>query len=200
MQLIAQRKSVAEYLTLDDCSEIRHEYVDGDVYAMSGASIAHQVLIGNLYWHARRSAGGYCQLFIPGAMLRISRQNSYYYPDFMAACDPAGVGDRYVTAPCFIAEILSPSTARIDRGEKWRAYRALQTLDEYVLIDQDRMQVAVYRGGGPWASRVLHEPGDVLEVACIGMRLALVDLYDGVKLPPLQVRDDIEVPQYVMIA
>lgn len=200
MQLTAQRKSAAEYLALDECNELRLEYVDGDIYAMTCPTVPHQQLVGNLYWHARRSAGRCCELFLPGTMLRISRRTRFYLPDVMAVCDPAGIDDRGITTPCFIAEILSPSTSRVDRGEKWEAYKTLPTLGEYILVSQDRMEVVVYRDRGPWASEILREPDDVLEVPCIGMRLALADLYDSVKLPPLRVRDVEPVPEYLMTA
>ncbi len=199
MQLKTQRMSVADYLAMEERSRVRHEYVDGEVYAMSGASRRHNLLIGNLYTHSRRSAAGRCHVLTAGMMLRIEARNSIYYPDVMACCDPDDQLDQYVTAPCFIIEVLSPTTASIDKREKRLAYLTLKSVDEYVIVDQDRMRVDVYRGErGPWASQVLDNPDDVLELTCIELRVPLWEIYYGVKLPPLEVREpDVEeVPDY----
>jgi Uma2 family endonuclease len=198
MQLKTQRMSVADYLAREARSEIKHEYVDGEIYAMSGASRRHQLLIGNLYHHARNAAAVRCPIFMSGMMLRVESRNSCYYPDVIASCDPQDQGDRYLTAPCFIIEVLSPSTANVDRREKRLAYRTLKSLDEYVLVDQDRMRVAVYRGDqGPWASQMLDQPDEMLELTCIGLRVSLEDIYAGVDLKALELRDsDVDMPDY----
>jgi Uma2 family endonuclease len=199
MQFKTQRMSVADYLAREERSQIKHEYVDGEIYAMSGASRWHQLLIGNLYHHARNTAGVRCPIFMSGMMLRVESRNSCYYPDVIASCDPQDQGDRYLTAPCFIIEVLSPSTASVDRREKRLAYLTLKSLDEYVLVDQDRMRIHVYRGGdrGPWASQVLDQPEEVLELTCIGLRVSLEDVYAGVDLKALELRDsDVEMPGY----
>jgi Uma2 family endonuclease len=201
MQIQAQETSVFEYQTIDEHSDLRHEYAAGEIYAMTGGSRRHGILTGNLHWHAKKSAAGYCNIFLPIVKLLIPSRGRYYYPDVMGCCDPGDDNDRYVTEPCFIAEVLSPSTARFDRREKWEAYQTLHTLDEYVLISQDRMQVTVFRRmNAQWPSQILREPDDVLELTCISLRLSLRDLYDGVRLPSPQVRDDIKVPEYVTAA
>jgi Uma2 family endonuclease len=200
MQL-AQRMSVAEYGAAEGRSDVKYEYVGGEVYAMSGASRRHQRLIGNLFKHAERSAAGYCEIFTSGMDLWIAVGGVYYCPDVMGCCNPEDDGDSYVTEPCFIAEILSPSTSHIDRREKLSAYRTLRGLDEYIVIDQRRMHVTVHqRADGLWSTHTLREPDDILELTCIGMRLPLRDLYDRVKLPPLEVRDPSDMPFYVTAA
>lgn len=201
MQRKAQRMSVADYLAFEERSQARHEYVDGEIYAMSGASRRHHLLMGNLFWHARKAAAGHCQIFTSGMMLRVETRNSFYYPDVYGCCDPVDDGDRYTISPCFIVEVLSPSTASIDRREKRLAYLTLPSLDEYVIVDQDQMRVEVYRGArGPWAAQRLTEPEDVLEITCIGLKLALRDIYVDVKLPPLEIREpDFDVPDYTAV-
>jgi Uma2 family endonuclease len=198
MQLKTQRMSVADYLAMEERSRVRHEYVDGEVYAMSGASRRHNLIVVNLVSQACKARRA-CQVFTSAMKVRVEARNSFYYPDVMASCDPDDQLDQYLTTPCFIIEVLSPSTASIDKREKRLAYLTLKSLDEYVIVDQDRMRVDVYRGErGPWASQVLDNPEDVLELTCIELRVPLWEIYYGVKLPPLEVREpDVEeVPDY----
>jgi Uma2 family endonuclease len=195
MQPQAQRMSAVDFLAREENSRIKHEYVDGEIYAMSGASRRHQLLLGNLYFHARRSASGLCQVFTSGMMVRIEARNSFYYPDVLACCDSEDRGERYLTSPCFVVEVLSPSTASVDRREKRLAYSTLESLCEYVIVDQDRMHVVVYRGG-PWAAQVLSEPEHILELTCVRLRIPLSEVYAGVHLPPPCVRDPSTEPDW----
>jgi len=137
--------SVAEYLASEKDSPVRHEYVDGQMYAMAGASDRHNRLALNLASRLNDHLnGGPCEVFI-AAMKVIVDPLVYYYPDVVVTCDPLG-GDPYVrTQPHLILEVVSPSTERIDRHEKLFAYRRVPSLREYVLVLQDRMQVEVYR-------------------------------------------------------
>jgi len=115
MQIQAQGTSVVEYQTIEERSDVRHEYVAGEIYAMTGGSRRHERLACNLFKHAEKSAAGYCEVFISGMKLWVAAENKYYYPDVVGCCDLGDDSDRYVTEPCFIAEVLSPSTARTDR-------------------------------------------------------------------------------------
>ena len=190
MQVKAQRMSVADYLDLEERSEVRHEYVDGEVYAMSGASRRHQLLVGTLYRHAFQKAAGRCEIFLSGMQARIEARNCFYYPDVFGTCDPEDGHDSYIASPCFNIEVLSPSTASTDRREKRSAYMSLKSVDEYIIVSQSRMRIDVYRrDDSPWASQVLQFPGDELEISCIGLRVSLLDIYHGVRLPPPEVRD-----------
>jgi Uma2 family endonuclease len=202
MKLPAQRMSVADYLAMEERSQIRHEYVDGEVFAMSGASLPHNLLVSNLHghaWQARASHG--CRIFASAMKVRVEARNSFYYPDVLGCCDLQDGLEGYLLRPCFVIEVLSPSTAAIDQREKRLAYLTMKSLDEYVIVDQSRMQVAVYHGGqGPWASEVLRAPEDVLKLSCVSVGIALRDIYEGVELPKFEVRDDVEVPEYVTSA
>jgi Uma2 family endonuclease len=92
--------------------------------------------------------------------------------------------------------VLSPSTARIDRTEKRDDYLTIQSVDEYVLVDQNRMQVSVYRrDSGPWPD-VLDRPHQLLKLTCLGVGIRLDDIYEGIEFPQDEVRDDFEVPEY----
>src|SRR5262245_54459533 len=123
MQFRAQPMSVADYLEMEERSPIRHEYVDGWLYAMSGATCQHNLLIGNLYFHARqaRPTQG-CRIFTQEVKLRVAAGNSFFYPDVVASCEPADGANNYIERPCFVIEVLSPSTASMDRREKRDAY------------------------------------------------------------------------------
>src|SRR5262245_59974595 len=126
MQMPAQRMSVAEYLEFEERTEARHEYVDGYIYAMSGATSPHNLIVVNLYFHARlaRPPQG-CRIFMQGQKVHVASSNSIYYPDLVASCDQTDAADSYLERPCFVIEVLSPSTERIDRTEKRDDYRTI---------------------------------------------------------------------------
>jgi Uma2 family endonuclease len=188
--------SVAEYLALEERSPIRHEYVDGYMYAMTGASTPHNLLVANLcglVWHGRVTRN--CHIFTHAEKVRIASRNSIYYPDVVGSCDPLDGAQGYLERPCFVIEVLSPSTGRIDRTEKRDDYRTIQTLDEYVLVDQSRMEVSVYgRDSGVWP-QVLDLPHHLLKLTCVGVGIRLEDIYEGIEFPRDEVRDDFELPE-----
>jgi Uma2 family endonuclease len=192
MQLKSQRMSEPDLFDRDEPDNTRREeYDNGQIRAMTGATRRHQFVVGNLYWHAVNQAPHHCQIFLPGMDVQIQRGRKFYLPDVFGSCDPDDQEDRYVTSPCFIIEVLSPSTRRKDRNEKCIAYLSLKSLEQYVVVAQDRMSIEVYTPArGPWAPQaILEQPGDILEIPCVDLRLPLLDIYDGVKLPPLEVRD-----------
>ena len=186
MQTQSQRTSVAEYFALEERSSVRHEYVDGEIYVMAGASRRHNLLTTNLLRHAANAALQHknCQVFGGSMKVQVRARNSFYYPDVSASCDPDDREEYYLTSPCFIIEVLSPSTASIDRREKRLSYATLNSLHEYVIVEQDRMRVTVYRGqDGPWMSQIMNEPEDAIELSCLGLRLTLREIYEGIELP-----------------
>lgn len=176
--------SVDEYLAGEPVSEIRHEYVDGEVYAMAGAGEAHNLIALNVASWLRGSVrGGPCRVFISDMKLRVAEWNAFYYPDILVACDPSDTQPYFKESPCLIVEVLSPSTEAIDRREKLLAYRTLESLREYVLIAQDKRQAEVYRraADGAWSLEILTE-GDPLHLECVGAILSLDEVYEDV--PP----------------
>ncbi len=186
MQNAFARISVADYLDGELRSEIRHEYIDGEVYAMSGASRRHHLIATNLARHISNTAVNRrsCQVFIAGMKVFIESRNIFYYPDLFASCDPSDRDDYFSTKPCFVIEILSPSTAAIDRREKRQNYALLPSLREYVLVDQDRQRVDVYRRDEQGAFNVTRiEGSSSLHLSCLNLDLSLDDIYLGVELP-----------------
>ncbi len=158
--------SSAEYIDWESKSPFKHEYVDGEIYAMSGATRRHNLIASNLVEHARaagRRRG--CQIFGSDMKVHVEARNSFYYPDLSVCCDPSDRHELYLVRPCFIVEIVSPSTAAIDRREKRVSYSTLASLREYAIVDQDRMRVELYRREsedrrGSAAGDVLDDRGD----------------------------------------
>lgn len=186
MQPKPARLSPAQYLEWEMKSPVKHEYVDGEVYAMSGPSRRHNLLATNLLrWAANAAAEQkHCQVFGSDMRVQVDARNSYYYPDVSACCDPTDRDELYVTSPCLIIEVLSPSTASIDRREKRASYATLPSLRDYIIVDQDRMRVELYRRENDgWAGYILNRPDDLVDLSCLSLRLALGQIYERVELP-----------------
>lgn len=175
-----QSITVDDYLQGELQTDIKHEYLDGQVVAMGDASRSHGLLAGELYAvlkpHARRKG---CQLFIADMKVRVQYDSGtyFYYPDLVASCDPADREPYFRSSPCLIVEVLSPTTERIDTREKLLAYRLLPSLREYLLLRQDRMQADLYQLGadGRWQHRQISDGRFVLN--CLNAELVLADVY-----------------------
>ncbi len=138
--------TVEEYLQLEQTSEIRHEYLGGQVFAMSGGSKEHNTITLNIASRVRSHLrGGSCSVFMADMKVRIQlasqRKSIFYYPDVIVTCDPDDQDRFFLNYPCLIIEVLSPSTETIDRREKLLNYQTLESLQEYVLVSQDKIQV-----------------------------------------------------------
>lgn len=171
-----------EYLAFDEQSPYRHEYVNGAVYAMSGASLAHnriaQELVVAFRTHLR---GGPCEPFFLEAKLEIraGRDRIMYYPDVMVSCRPEDRTEQSVRNPKLVVEILSKSTQHIDRREKAMTYQRVESIEEYVLIAQDQPRVIVHRRAEDWRA-MLHSGLEArIELRSIGLEMTLVQIYEG---------------------
>ncbi len=175
--------SVDDYLREERTSPVRHEYVAGAVYAMAGASEEHTTIAGNL--HAALHAhlrGKSRKVFMVDMKLRLAAgpKDAFYYPDVMVTCDPRDT-DRYSKRfPKVVVEVLSPDTERIDCGEKFLAYTNVETLDEYVLIAQDRTEVTVFRRSTDWTAEILADKNDELVLTSIDFSIRLASVFEGV--------------------
>lgn len=153
-----QPRTIGTFLSVDDYlageleSQVRHEYVDGEIYAMVGASDRHGLIAGNLHTALNQQLPERCQVFMSDRKVRIrtAERNIFYYPDVLVSCDPRDRESYYCQYPCLIAEVLSPHTARPDRFEKSLFYQQLDTLEEYLLVSQDYRQVEVLRRSDQW--------------------------------------------------
>jgi len=176
--------SVSEYLDLEKSSDVKHEYLDGEIYAMSGASKRHNLIGNNLNRnldpHLR---GGPCKLFTFEVKVYIEALNTFYYPDLVVACDPDDSDDYFVKRPVLVVEVESPTTSTIDRREKLMAYRRLPSLREYVILSQDRIGADVFRRDeeGSWLSEQIG-PDETLRLESVGVTIPLKSLYEGIEL------------------
>ncbi|WP_205370122.1 Uma2 family endonuclease [Thermoleptolyngbya sp. PKUAC-SCTB121] len=139
--------SPEEYLQLEAQSAIKHEYRDGEIYAMAGANDAHVTIAGNIFALLRGHVRGTgCRVFISDMKARIEARNCYYYPDVMVTCDPRDQqNETFKQFPRLIVEVLSDSTEAFDRGDKFADYQLLESLEEYVLINTRHQRVECFR-------------------------------------------------------
>lgn len=143
-----------EYLEWEAQQPFKYEYLHGIPYAMTGGTIPHNDIALNLYrilYPHLRTKG--CRVNVADVKVQVSSNGPYFYPDIVVSCDDQDRRARQlIQAPCLIVEVLSPGTAGFDRGDKFRAYRRLSTLQEYVLIDSETRSVDCYRRNdrGKW--------------------------------------------------
>jgi Uma2 family endonuclease len=172
---------VEEYLRLEERGRERHEYINGVVHAMSGASEPHNVISLNLAaaFHAHLR-GGPCRAYIADFKVRleINREDIFYYPDVMVACERAGVEKYYLRYPTLVVEVLSPSTKTIDRREKLLNYPQIETVEEYVLVSQNEYGVTIHRRSEKWAPTCLDSPEAIADFRSINLRLPLSRIYE----------------------
>lgn len=176
--------SVDDYIEGEQRSEIRHEYIGGQVYAMSGGSEAHNAICLNLASAIRHHLrGNPCKVFMADMKLslNIAEDDVFYYPDLLVTCDPADNEKYFKTKPVALVEVLSPSTERLDRREKFLSYIALPTLREYVMIAQDKMAVTLFRKETDWKAEHLRA-GDHLNLPSIAFGFPLSGVYEDVDL------------------
>jgi Uma2 family endonuclease len=183
------RVSVEEYLAFERRSEGRHEYLDGEIFAMTGASRYHNRLAVNLVLIVgTQLRGGPCELYIADMRVRVAATGLYTYPDLAVVCGEARFDDAHLDTllnPTLIFEILSPSTEATDRGRKFAHYRKVESLREVLLIAQDRVAVEHYSRRlpppeGGWHLRDAARLDDRLSLPSIGCELPLADLYERV--------------------
>ena len=192
-----QRMTIEEWRELERTShDIKHEYIDGQVYAMSGGSLAHGRIASNTIRaleDALATAGKSCDVYNSDVAVRLSPRR-YTYPDVSVTCDE---GDRSapdktdVQAPRVIVEVLSDSTEAYDRGRKFGFYRACPTVQEYVLVATKYQAVEVYRRTPQgWAIYQSYGPGDEIEIMSLGVHFPLGALYKNAGV--LEAMEDLE--------
>ncbi len=175
-----------QFLFWDAHEPLRHEFVRGDVFAMAGAEERHVTVAGNVYVALRAHLRGTpCRTFITDMKLRVEAADCYFYPDVMVTCSGVDAADPLIKRePVLVVEVLSPSTAAYDRGDKFAAYRLLSSLREVLLVDPDSRRCDLYRKGadGLW---VLHpfEPGHAVRLQSVDLDLGAEALRDEVGSP-----------------
>jgi Uma2 family endonuclease len=173
--------SAADYLASENDGAWRHEFVNGAVYAMADASDRHNLVRGNLAALLLMSAPETCQVFSAEMKLRI-RSNAderYYYPDIFVSCDPSDREQHTRDSAALIVEVLSPTTERIDRAEKFEAYKQIASVQEYVLLAQDAMELELFRRRTGW-QREFYQRDSTFTLESVGATFSVSQLYRGV--------------------
>jgi Uma2 family endonuclease len=180
----------ADYLALEASSNVKHEYLDGQIYAMAGGTPEHAALaatvVGLLFGAVR---GGRCRVHDADLRVRVPASGLATYPDVTVICGKReldGEDRNAVVNPTLIVEVLSRSTEDYDRGDKFDHYKLLPSLRQYVLVSWDKRAVEVWTrdAEGAWAAAVAHD-GEIAELPCIEARLDVRELYDAAAEPTL---------------
>lgn len=180
-----QKMTIAEYFAWEPQQDVRYEYVNGEIFAMTGGTIPHNDIALNLYTalrpHLRQR--GY-RVNVSDVKVQVSPHSPYYYPDVIVSCDPQDLNARkFIQYPKLIVEVLSPGTSAKDRGKKFFDYLTIPTLQEYVLIDSEKISVELYsrKEGRMW----LYYPyidGDMITLSSIEFECPIELLYESVVL------------------
>jgi Uma2 family endonuclease len=167
--------SEADYLAAELTATVRHEYIDGMVYAMAGASRNHEKIVGNVFGELRNALKD--QPCVPySSNLKIKVGSQFFYPDAMVVCNETAQHDYYTEAPTLIVEVLSKSSRRMDETTKRLAYQSLPSLQEYILIEQDFVDVEVCRKRTGWVSEHYFW-GDEVSFEAVGLSVAVAEIY-----------------------
>ena len=182
--------SEQEYLRLEARSPVRHEYVSGEIFAMTGGTLRHNAIAGNLFAalhaHLRNTP---CRAFMNDVRVRVAKAKAYYYPDLLVSCAREGktmdMASAEVEDAVLIVEILSQGTESTDRREKLVGYRTLASLVEYALISQDQTRVEIHRRRGDigW-EKIEYSDGETVELSSVQLSIGMRDIYEGVPIEP----------------
>ena len=178
--------SVEEYLELEENSTVKHEYLDGHVYAMAGGTVDHGTIAVNVLAALRSQLrGGPCRVYNSDVKVRVGPRR-FVYPDVSVSCDPRDHADGralFISHPRLVVEVLSPKTAEYDQGDKFGMYRALESLETYVLIATERVAVEVRTRQAEGAWEAAHVgPGEEVTLPSIGCRCAIAAFYEDTAL------------------
>ena len=187
---LERRLTEAEYLALERQSEVRHEFVNGRMLEMPGASLQHEKIILNIVVALNPAVQTrQCRAGFGGTQLRVPN-GTIYYPDVMISC--LEVSDTHIERePCFLVEVLSPSTEARDRGRKFDDYTSMPSVTQYMLVSQEEPRVTVFtRGTDDW--RVQSITSGVVNVQCLETSLTLEQMYAGVEFAPEEVGHAVE--------
>lgn len=176
-----------EYLVMEEQSEEKHEWYQGEVFAMSGAKVPHNSISGNLYLaignHLKRKS---CKPFTSDQGIYIEKNGLYTHPDISIVCGKTETRRNknvYILNPSVIIEVLSPGTKNYDRGGKFELYRDIPSLQEYILIDSETIGVEIFtiNEQGFWELKEYTNPDELLLIKTIDLGLPLSDIYEDVE-------------------
>jgi Uma2 family endonuclease len=180
---ISSIMTAQEYLEFEEKSSERHEFVDGIVYEMPGESLENNEIAGNIYTLLRsHGMAQNCRVAFEGVKLWIPTLNRYYYPDVMVLCDERDTKlkkSKIFENPCFVVEVISPTTAATDRREKVQAYRAVESLQGYLIVDPDQRVLEHYQRLAKGWQVTQHQQGSI-DVACLDVSLSLEAIFENI--------------------
>jgi len=184
--------SPQEYLEWEEQQEIRYEYAEGEVYAMTGGTLPHSEIalnFGSLLKNHLRGRG--CRVFNSDAKVGVTENGPFFYPDVNVSCDKRDrTALKFVQYPCLIAEVLSPTTEAYDRGGKFAQYRRIESLKEYVLISSDSVNVEIFRlnQNNKW-ELTPYGQGDEIHLVSVDLKFSIDLLYEDINLSPEVTQD-----------
>ncbi len=190
-----RRLTALEYLAIETAADVRHEFFDGEMFAMSGGSLWHNLIKDNFARAlCNRLEGRGCRVVTSDQRLKVDATGLYTYPDVLVFCGPPVMEDgvhHTLTNPLLVVEVLSDSTEKYDRGIKFGHYRRLPTLREYVLVAQDRFSVEAYlrrpeeadAAGNVdhWLLSAATDPAATIRLGSLDVSVPLAAIYDGVE-------------------
>lgn len=183
-----QKISIEEYLEMENAADEKHEYYKGEIFAMSGTKVPHNTITRNILISlGQKLKGKDCRPFNSDQRIHIPSNTVFTYPDISIICGEIitlNDDDYNILNPTVIIEVLSKSTRNYDRGEKFKLYRDIKTLKEYILVDSASIHMEVFRlnESEHWELEEYDAPGDTLLIKAINESILLSDIYDGVKI------------------
>lgn len=180
------RLTPQEYLRAEERGQTRHEFVRGQLFDMVGGTDVHNLISLNFAYGLREQLRGRpCRVFMADMKVRIEAADVFYYPDVFVSCDPDDREPYFREKPALIIEVLSQTTEAIDRREKFLTYELLPSLREYVLVQQTRQEIEVFRRDAPEAgwTKSLYTGAVDVSFESVGVSLAVSSIYESVDVP-----------------
>lgn len=183
-----QKISIEEYLEMENASMEKHEYYKGEIFAMSGAKVPHNAVTGNFFIAVgQKLKGKRCKPYGSDLRIHIQSNTLFTYPDISIICGEIitlNNDDYNVLNPSVIIEVLSKSTKNYDRGEKFKLYRDIPTLKEYILVDSETIHIEVFRlnENNHWELEEYDSIENVLFIKAIDEKIAISEIYEGVNI------------------
>ena len=183
-----QKLSIEEYLEMENAADEKHEYYKGEIFAMSGAKVPHNAIAGNLFGLLfNKLKGKKCKPYGSDARIHVEPNTLFTYPDISIICGEIltlNNDDYNVLNPTVIIEVLSNSTKNYDRGEKFKLYRDIATLKEYILADSESIHIEIFRlnENGHWELEEYNSLTDTATIKAINETVSLSEIYDGVSI------------------
>lgn len=181
--------SPEEYLELEQHSDTKHEYIDGEVYAMAGTGGVHNIISGNLYMSLRNNLqGSACRTYFADMKVKLAQGQKFFYPDLVITCDQRDEPTlSYVTFPTVIIEVLSESTETFDRGKKFQYYRTILSLQEYILVSSQEYLIECFRRTKKdlWTLQTYEGLNTILRIENLAIDSPLSEIYATLSFDPV---------------